>query len=332
MPTSCVSRQSICLVLIAALLGMGCAASPSDREPEQGFADIAAGKWHSCALRHNGDVECWGRGDSGETSPYFGEFSVVAAAGGGTCGLRPSGAPECWGWGLGPPNDGEYNSLAMYSDSWVRQTCAISSSGKVGCWRVGLQAGADVQSWSGREVSVPTGAFTAISVAESHACGLRRDGDVSCWNFLDIGSGGRFVEYLRENPLPPGPFTAVSSGDQFTCGLRPDSEISCWGLFSVLRDGEPATLDFGEYYELGDFSLPAGPLTSISARNGYICGLRPDRSVSCWGAVPEEVAAQMPSGPFTTISAGDEHVCGLRPDGQAVCWGSDEYGQASPQA
>lgn len=323
--TSSVNRRSICLVLVAALLGVGCAAGPSDSEPKQGFTAVVAGGSHSCGLRQSGEVECWGRDDYGQSSPYFGAFSAVVAAGDGTCGLRRTGTAECWGRALGPPDDSKYTSIAMHAVGRERWTCALSTSGKAGCWWAGLFADTDIRSRSEIAHPVPSGAFTAISAGQGNGCGLRPSGEVVCWD-------ASFKTSIGEHPRPLGPFTAVTSGNHFACGLRPNGEISCWGEFSAMYQGAYTEWEFDGFFEQFELPLPSGPVTEISANKRYLCGLHPDGDVSCWGAVPERVAAQMPSGPFTTISAGDEHVCGLRSDGQAVCWGSDEYGQASPPA
>ena len=323
MSTSCAIRRSLCLVLVAALFAAGCATGSSDREPEQGFAAVTAGKWHSCGLMQSGEVECWGRDDYGQSSPYFGAFSAVVAAGNGTCGLRPSGMAECWGRALEPPDDGEYTSIATYAVGRERWTCALSASGKAGCWWAGLLA--DTHTGARREMAhpVPSGAFTAISAGQGNGCGLRPSREVVCWD-------ASFKTSIGGHPPPPGPFTAVSSGNHFACGLRPDGEVSCWGEFSAIHQGTYTEWNFDDFFEEFELPLPSGPVTEISANKRYLCGLHPDGDVSCWGAVPEEVEAQMPSGPFTAISTGDEHVCGLRPDGQAVCWGSNKHGQASP--
>ena len=103
-------------------------------------------------------------------------------------------------------------------------------------------------------------------------------------------------------------------------------------------------------------------LVAVSAGGYHTCGLRPDESILCWGAVdPPPVGAQtslvaggdwhcaldgtgapscwgdgpaaifeVPAGPFTALALGDTHGCGLRPGGQVACWGLNSAGEASP--
>ncbi|MCY3785127.1 MAG: RCC1 domain-containing protein [bacterium] len=64
--------------------------------------------WHTCGLRPDGDVECWGDHYAGEytlydapppgapAAPPPGPYTQVAASQWHTCALRPDGRVECW--------------------------------------------------------------------------------------------------------------------------------------------------------------------------------------------------------------------------------------------
>jgi alpha-tubulin suppressor-like RCC1 family protein len=92
-------------------------------------------------------------------------------------------------------------------------------------------------------------------------------------------------------------------------------------------------------------------LTSITAGNGFTCGIRPDSTSVCWGAnqygqlgvastsstcALDPVATGKCSAhpvavegghEFVAIDAGESHVCALDPDGRAFCWGDNASGQ-----
>ena len=58
---------------------------------------ISAGDAHTCGVRTDGSVDCWGNDRYGRTRAPGGEFRAVSAGGYHTCGLRANGIVECWG-------------------------------------------------------------------------------------------------------------------------------------------------------------------------------------------------------------------------------------------
>ncbi|MEZ5590757.1 MAG: RCC1 domain-containing protein [Gammaproteobacteria bacterium] len=67
------------------------------------------GKGHSCGVRNDGSIQCWGWNGFGQATPPEGEFTKVNASSYTTCGIRPNGLVECWGYdgdGLGVVPDG----------------------------------------------------------------------------------------------------------------------------------------------------------------------------------------------------------------------------------
>ena len=63
------------------------------------FNAIAAGGNHSCGLRPDETITCWGLDHEGQASAPPGRFSAVAAGGNHSCGLRPDETVTCWGGG-----------------------------------------------------------------------------------------------------------------------------------------------------------------------------------------------------------------------------------------
>ena len=65
--------------------------------PEGEFLSVSAGDNHTCALRTDATVACWGWNGNGRATPPEGEFTAVSAGGEHTCGVRADGAVVCWG-------------------------------------------------------------------------------------------------------------------------------------------------------------------------------------------------------------------------------------------
>ncbi len=58
---------------------------------------MSAGGFHTCAVRTNGNVACWGQNGVGQANPPGGAFVALSAGGLHTCGMRANGSVACWG-------------------------------------------------------------------------------------------------------------------------------------------------------------------------------------------------------------------------------------------
>ena len=109
------SSRLVLLLAVATLLGGGLwlliGASATAQEPQpilvrgDGYqvlegldlVSISAGRYHSCGLRSDGGVVCWGRNDDGQTEAPAGRYSGVRAGYAHSCGVRTDGGVVCWG-------------------------------------------------------------------------------------------------------------------------------------------------------------------------------------------------------------------------------------------
>jgi hypothetical protein len=64
---------------------------------------------------------------------------------------------------------------------------------------------------------------------------------------------------------------------------------------------------------------PSGTFTQIVAAPYFTCGIRPDKSLTCWGDTTLGQATP-PGGTFDAVAIGDLNGCALRTDGSVVCW------------
>lgn len=261
------------------------------QRPLYGHGSIASGQYHSCRVRGDQTVDCWGRDDFGQATAPAGTFTQVVAGSAHTCGLRTDGSVACWGnnaFGQATPAAGTNFQLLT---SGARHVCGLRTDNSVVCWGQNDQAQA-----------TPTGAsnFQGIAAGSSHTCGLRSTGAISCW--------GRSAE--SQLAVPAGSYVQTVTGSAFSCGLRVDGTVSCWGDATG-----------------GKTTPPAGQFAELSAQANFACGLRIGGNLECWGADTQGETI-VPGPGHVAIAAGRSHSCALKPLGVAECWGWNLYNQA----
>ena len=290
--------------------------STQDPPPLASASSIAAGYSHSCALRTDGTVVCWGADHLQDVkTPPAGTFTTISTQSAHTCALRVDGTVVCWGrnsYGESTPPAGSFTAVAA-GDS---HTCGLRTDGAVECW------GTDLFGQS----TPPAGSFTAVAAGSNHTCGLRTDGTVACWGsvYFDPPTGtftaltgrcglrtnGTVECWVSFGLVPEGRFTALASGGLHSCGLKSNGAVACWGL-----------------NEAGQATPPGGAFTAVATGWIHSCGVRTDGTVECWGY--DDGRTTPPDGTFTAVSA-TRHSCGLKTDQTVECWGNNISGEASP--
>ena len=257
------------------------------------FIAVSAGDYHSCGLRTDGTIECWGNNRDGKTDAPGGSFNAVSAGVLHSCGLRTDGTIKCWGGNWDGEADAPSGVFSSVSAGWGH-SCGLRTDGTIECWGANRDGEADA----------PGGSFRAVNAQGDHSCGLRIDGAIVCWGDNRFGQpdalGGAFSEY--------------AVGSNHSCGLRTNGTIECWGF------------NFA-----GQVDAPSGVFSAVTVGFRHSCGLRTDGGIECWGD-NRNGQADEPGGSFNAVSAGISHSCGLRTDGRIECWGKNTYGQADVPA
>jgi alpha-tubulin suppressor-like RCC1 family protein len=198
--------------------------------PGAGVIAIAAGNEHTCAVKSDQAVYCWGRNTNGAlgdgtasnrdvptlvTSLGAGSGAAGVSAGSGyTCAVRYDGATFCWGYnGFGQLGDGTTTASlvpklilgpatgAVEVNGLYGHTCARTAT-RVLCWGSNNTGELGDGTTVDRHFSVPVltlgAGIDAIATGVGHSCARKSGGKVVCWgrNFAGQLGNGTFVDAL----------------------------------------------------------------------------------------------------------------------------------------
>lgn len=277
---------------------------------------LASGVGHSCIIRPDGSVRCWGnnlhgqlgdgtRTDRLKTVPVPGLTGIVAVACGGlhTCALRANGTVACWG----------QDESADPSSTTTDRLAPVDVAGLSN--------------------------VVEITAGRSHTCALSRDGIIRCWGRNQDGEVGDGTRTPRPAPVTVtglSKMVSVSAGNGFTCAIQIGGRALCWGENALGELGDGTRADRLTPVAVGGGVTGAA---AISAGFDHACMLLGDGTVKCWGfnqfgqigdktttlrVLPVNVDGATPA---VAISASDRHTCAILPNGNARCWGNNDRGQ-----
>jgi alpha-tubulin suppressor-like RCC1 family protein len=185
-------------------------------------AEMAIGDGHTCALKVDGSLLCWGDDGAG------------ALGDGTTVDQKTPLAITSLGTGVAHVTAGNFH------------TCALMKTGSVMCWGDNgygqVNPTASNQTCPSVAACLPTptvltelGTTVAqVSAGSSHTCARMADGSVFCW-------GATFDGQLSDGPMVgplvqvagPGSAVDVQAGQDSSCMRKTDGSVVCWG-----RSGE----------------------------------------------------------------------------------------------
>jgi hypothetical protein len=254
---------------------------------------ISAGAGHTCAVMVNGDLRCWGYGNSG------------ALGYGNTDSIGDNETPAA----VAPVPLGTARTATAVSAGFDF-TCALLDArpdlGNVRCFgqnrngRLGLPGIGDTGNLRTPGSFPPIdlgGTATAIAAGGNHACAiLAVSGSVRCWG---LGLSGQLgygnTDNIGDNETPAsvapvqlgGPAEAISAGAKHTCAILVGGSVRCWGSNRTGQLGYPNTGDVGDDEtpaSVGPVDLGAGrTAVAISAGAESTCARLDDGKVRCWG-------------------------------------------------
>jgi alpha-tubulin suppressor-like RCC1 family protein len=248
---------------------------------------IAAGLYHSMALKNDGTVVAWGYNSDGETNVPASVSNVVSVASGSyhNLAVKSDGTVAAWGYnGYGQTNvpGGLSNVVAVAGGGY--HSLALNRNGNVVAWGNNVNG----------QTNVPAGLSNVVAIAGGgyHSLALRSDGTVTAWGYNNYG---------QTNVPALSNVVAVAAGLYHSLALKSDGTVAAWG-----------------YNGYGQTNLPPGlsNVVAIAAGYYYNLALKTDGSLVGWGdnSYGQTVAPQGLSN-LVAIAAGGYHAVAVVSDG-----------------
>lgn len=225
------------------------------------YQAIEAGKNHTCGIKLDNTVVCWGDNTHGQANAPQGQFLSNSAGGVYSCGINFENRLVCWGHAAIPAApDGNFTDVAVGDSHACAVTRAVNDANRIICWGLPnndgrtvnqatpyrstwlqISAGSDYNcARSGRGLSCwgnnpnyylnDAGSLTSIDTGNAHICGRWENAAVGCRGNDVHGQVSRAPNAQDEGAVE-GFYTYrdVSAGGRHTCGVRTTGNIRCWG-------------------------------------------------------------------------------------------------------
>jgi alpha-tubulin suppressor-like RCC1 family protein len=296
---------------------------------------VEAGNEHTCALRADGTVWCWGFNRQAATGPVTG--ATCPERNGHPCDLVPKQI--------------ELPLAAHALTVGDTHACVRLIDDSVLCWghnpdnRLGARSQGFCENQRCNRTPIAPNripdAMSHLSAGGEHTCGI---GDGEVWCFGENTAGQLAEEDADRDEAWPRPalagLTRLYGGFFHHCGTNAAGELSCWGM------NENGQVGIGDLRN----RIPPTPVLDdvLHAEGGryFTCALQRGGDLWCWGhndygqlgepggdvctwsrrciPAPQRVADVADIAHF---AVGTYSVCAITTDGRAWCWGNARDGR-----
>lgn len=247
---------------------------------------FSSGDFHSCVVRQDNNVVCWGYGGFGTLGygnrSHIGDDELPATA--------------------GVVNTGNTSPIIQITSGGYHN-CILNSEGKVKCWgynqyrSLGFDNGGETIGDDEAPAVAPFLDFgePVVQIATSgySNCALLQSGTVKCWGInggglAGLGTNTTFLDFVSPS-LPAAqigePVKSIYLFSQTACAITLSDSARCWGA------GGSSQLGNGETQNIGDNELPSSlppivlpaSVDSLAGTSFSVCALLSDTSLRCWG-------------------------------------------------
>lgn len=226
------------------------------------WKDIATGTEHTCGIKTDGTLWCWGTNYSGQL------------------GIGEMGSPKS-------------RPIAVATDitDWVsvdvdyQQTCAIRSTGALYCF--GRLYNEQFYFDEFKKEPVPVfedTSWKSIALGEDYRCGVQADDGLYCWGENgdgQLGFGERNAGYQKMQRIGSDTWKQVAAGELHTCGVTLGGELYCWGYQQGGRIGNGKNIKEHALtpQKIGNESN----WHSVSVGEWHTCALNQEGEIYCFG-------------------------------------------------
>jgi alpha-tubulin suppressor-like RCC1 family protein len=320
-------------------------------------AKVGAGYFHTCAIKQDGSLWCWGRNNYGQLGDgtYSGKSTPVQIMSSGvfsvalwlnhTCAVKIDGSLWCWGDnGYGQLGDGTNTSRTtpVQITSGVSSvalggyhTCAVKIDGSLWCWGDNGygQLGDGTNTSKNTPVQITSG-VSSVALGEYHTCAVKTDGSLWCWGRNNYGQLGDGTDEEKNTPVQimSSGVSSVALGGHHTCAVKTDGSLWCWGDngYGQLGDGTNTS-------RTTPVQITSG-VSSVALGFSHTCAIKQDGSLWCWGwndygqlgdgtNTSKNTPVQIMSSGVVVVALEYAHTCAIKTDGSLWCWGWNDYGQ-----
>ena len=313
-----------------------------------GVTAVAAGIFHSLALKSDGTVWAWGWNGFGQlgdgTDSDFSNTPVQVLGKGGKGYLTDMTAISASTW----------HSLALKDDGtvWV---WGANWYGQLGDGTDSRFSTTPVQV-SGKDGKGYLTGVRAVSAGKEHSIALKNDGTVLAWGVNWDGQLGDGTNTDRNTPVQVvgengegylTDVTAISAGGYHSLALKNDGTVLAWGYNGEgqLGDGTDSDLSNTPVQIVGENGIDhLNGVAAISAGSNHSLAFKSDGTVWAWGyngegQLGDGTDSDLSNTPVqvvgengirylvdvAVISAGEWHSIVLKSDGTVWMWGYSYY-------
>lgn len=329
-------------------------------------ANVAAGYYHSLALKENGTVWAWGYNNYGQlgnggttnrnTPGQVSTLSNVIAVAGGYChslALKSDGTVWAWGYNIegelgNGTNNPSYTPIQVISLSNIiaiaaggYHNLALKNDGTVWAW--GYNGGGQLGNLSTTNCHTPVQVnslsnVVAIAAGANHSMALFNDGTISAWgsnNYGQLGIGSKSNSAAPVHIIGISNIKAIGAGFEHSMALKADNTLLIWGNNVNGQLGNGTAISSIIPIALNGLSN----IRAFAGGNSHSLAILYDGTVWAWGwnlygqlGIEPNTNRYIPTqvssiSNIFRVSAGLNHSIAVKSDGTVWAWGLNDNGQ-----